>query len=684
MGDFVVSALKYRPDTFDTVVGQESITSTLRNAIRNEKLAQAFLFCGPRGVGKTTCARILARTVNCRNLDEKVEPCGNCDSCRSYAEGHSLNIHELDAASNNTVDDIRNLIDQVRLAPQMGSKKVYIIDEVHMLSQSAFNAFLKTLEEPPEHAIFILATTEKHKVLPTILSRCQIFDFNRIGIREIADHLERIAEKEGIEAEREGLNMISQKAEGALRDALSIFDQIVSFSGGRITYRDVVDNLNILDHDLFFRVTDAIQEGDVASCMLILDEVLQSGFEDRNFITGLAQHFRDILVCKNDRTAELLEIGDRIGERYQQAAGELDASTLTKGLERLNECDVQYKSSKNTRLLVELTLMQLCGNAENAFDKGGGTSGSGGRSKDERPKTASQGGRSSTREDTGARPGSQGPIQDAGEAPEHKASTIPEQKASSPDQSSAQASKEAEEETVQPGSEESVPEGPEKEEESSPVEGGGGETTTSGHGTDKQGGDGRSASDNTQEKRNDGGMVGDNEMEGAQGKKRSTTPVGKSIKDFTQNAGDPVAEKDPEGGEKTAQEAGVLKGLKEDPFTADQLLKAWNDYAEGIRETDRSLYTTLTKNPPELLEDHQVALLVDNQVQIRRLDKNKRELLAYLRETLQNDHIDIVPRIDEKGENKKVYTDREKFNYMAELNPTLEEFKKRFNLDIEF
>lgn len=360
MSDFVVSARKYRPQTFDTVVGQKSITSTLKNAIKQAHLAQAFLFCGSRGVGKTTTARILAKTINCFNRTEQVEACDNCDSCNSFNEGASLNVYELDAASNNSVEDIRNLIDQVRIAPQIGTHKVYIIDEVHMLSTSAFNAFLKTLEEPPAHAIFILATTEKHKIIPTILSRCQIFDFNRIKVKDIADHLTFIATKEGINAEAEGLHLIAQKADGALRDALSIFDQIVSFAGVNLTYQSVIENLNILDYDYYFRIVDFAQKEDIPACLLLFNDIIEKGFDGHHFVVGLADHYRNLLVCKDPRTAKLLEVGETVENRFIEQSKNIESAVILRALGVLSKTDVDYKASKNHRLLVELALMQLC------------------------------------------------------------------------------------------------------------------------------------------------------------------------------------------------------------------------------------------------------------------------------------------------------------------------------------
>ncbi|OAQ41759.1 DNA polymerase III subunit gamma/tau [Pedobacter psychrophilus] len=359
MENFIVSARKYRPVLFDSVVGQQHITNTLKNAIKNNQLAQAFLFCGPRGVGKTTCARILAKTINCTNLTEHNEACGICDSCKSFQNGNSFNVHELDAASNNSVDDIRSLIDQVRIPPQAGKYKVYIIDEVHMLSQSAFNAFLKTLEEPPSYAIFILATTEKHKILPTILSRCQIFDFNRIRVEDMANHLASIAFKEDVKFDADGLHLIAQKADGGLRDALSMFDQIVSFSNRELSYQAVIDNLNILDYDYYFKLTDQLLNQDTAGTLLLFDEILNNGFDGNHFITGLASHLRNVLICKDAATVKLLEVSETIKQKYLEQAKKSPASFLISGLNIANQCDLNYRISKNQRLQVELTLIKI-------------------------------------------------------------------------------------------------------------------------------------------------------------------------------------------------------------------------------------------------------------------------------------------------------------------------------------
>ena len=359
MENYIVSARKYRPSTFESVVGQHALTTTLKNAIATNKLAHAYLFCGPRGVGKTTCARIFAKTINCMSPTAEGEACNQCESCTAFNEQRSYNIHELDAASNNSVDDIRQLVEQVRIPPQIGKYKVYIIDEVHMLSASAFNAFLKTLEEPPRHAIFILATTEKHKILPTILSRCQIYDFNRISVEDTVAHLAYVASKEGITAEPEALNIIALKADGGMRDALSIFDQVVSFTGGNITYQSVIENLNVLDYEYYFRLTDHFLENKVCDALLLLNDVLNKGFDGSHFITGLSSHFRDLLVSKDPATLPLLEVGASIRQRYQEQAQKCPLPFLYRAMKLCNDCDLNYRTSKNKRLLVELTLIQV-------------------------------------------------------------------------------------------------------------------------------------------------------------------------------------------------------------------------------------------------------------------------------------------------------------------------------------
>jgi DNA polymerase III subunit gamma/tau len=360
MENFIVSARKYRPATFDMVVGQDIITNTLKAAIKSRHLTQAYLFCGPRGVGKTTCARIFAKTINCGNLKENGEACDECESCLSFNTLRSFNIHELDAASNNKVDDIRSLTDQVRIPPQVGKYSIYIIDEVHMLSSSAFNAFLKTLEEPPVHAIFILATTEKHKIIPTILSRCQIFDFNRIRTEDIVNRLMYVAKNEGVSAEEEALHIISQKADGALRDALSIFDQLVSLCGKKITYKDVIENLNVLDYEYYFKTIEGAILGDVSSVLMTFNEILEKGFDGHNFVSGISSHLRDLLVCKDEVTVKLFEATPVIKQRYLQQTKACPEEFIFKALELGSNCDIYYKTSKNPRLHVELFLIRLC------------------------------------------------------------------------------------------------------------------------------------------------------------------------------------------------------------------------------------------------------------------------------------------------------------------------------------
>lgn len=367
MENFIVSARKYRPSTFRSVVGQESITSTLKNAVKTRQVAQAFLFCGPRGVGKTTCARIFAKALNCLNLTADSEPCNECDSCRSFNDSASFNVFELDAASNNSVEDMRDLVKQVQIPPQGVQYKVYIIDEVHMLSGSAFNAFLKTLEEPPAYAKFILATTEKHKILPTILSRCQVYDFKRINDNDIVRHLQYVAQQEEVVSEEEALRVVAAKADGALRDALSIFDQLVSFTGKNITYQETIRNLNVLDVDNYFKVTDFLMSDDASPALLLLDDILAKGFDAQNFISGMATHFRNLLIAKNPETVRLLEMSDSVKQRILEQSQRTDEQLLLRAMELANQCDFNYKMSNNKRLSVELCMLQV--NANYKFKK---------------------------------------------------------------------------------------------------------------------------------------------------------------------------------------------------------------------------------------------------------------------------------------------------------------------------
>ncbi len=364
MENYIVSARKYRPVTFDSVVGQSSLTTTLKNSIRTNHLAHAYLFCGPRGVGKTTCARIFAKTINCLNPKENGDACDECESCMAFNESRSMNIHELDAASNNSVEDIRTLIEQTRIPPQVGKYKVFIIDEVHMLSQAAFNAFLKTLEEPPHYVIFILATTEKHKLLPTILSRCQIYDFNRMSVKDIIGHLQNVAERENISAEPAALNVIAQKADGGMRDALSIFDQVNAFCQGNITYRQTIANLNVLDYEYYFKLVDYFIENKVSEMMMIFDEILNKGFEGNHFILGLNSHLRNLLMSKDSQTLSLIDSNEDVRQQYSQQASRCKTEFLYCAIRRCTDCDINYKLSQNKRLLVEITLIEIAQDAQ--------------------------------------------------------------------------------------------------------------------------------------------------------------------------------------------------------------------------------------------------------------------------------------------------------------------------------
>lgn len=374
MEDFIVSARKYRPAKFDTVVGQSAITNTLKNAILQGQLAQAYLFTGPRGVGKTTTARIFAKTINCLNLDlsqgnTHLEPCGHCDSCKSFATNSSFNIYELDAASNNSVDDIRQLVEQVRIPPQVGKYKIYIIDEVHMLSTQAFNAFLKTLEEPPAYVKFILATTERHKIIPTILSRCQVFNFNRIRVSDMAQHLAYVAKEENVHTDDDALHLIAEKADGSLRDALSIFDQLVSFTSAQLTYHKVVENLHVLDQSYYFQVSDNILVGHISSVLVLLEQIVDKGFDLQHFIIGLGEHLRSLMLSRDAATVALMEASENIKNKYAEEAKKYPTELILSALDLINQCDIHYKTSNNKRLLVELALMQMCSNA-NAIKDG--------------------------------------------------------------------------------------------------------------------------------------------------------------------------------------------------------------------------------------------------------------------------------------------------------------------------
>jgi len=585
MGNYIVSARKYRPKGFEEVVGQDHITTTLKNAIEQDQLAQALLFCGPRGVGKTTCARIVANMINDFNPSNE-------------GSSTAMNIYELDAASNNSVDDIRNLIDQVRYPPQYGKYKVYIIDEVHMLSASAFNAFLKTLEEPPSYAIFILATTEKHKVIPTILSRCQIFDFNRINISDIAERLSLIAKKENIKAELEALHLIAQKADGALRDALSLFDLVLTYaSGNTITYKDTAENLHILDYDYYFKLTDYFIYEDLSGALLTFNEILKKGFDGQNFITGLAEHFRDLLVCKDKSTLELLEVSEGIKKKYLEQSRNASKSFLLSALNITNQTDLNFKSSNNQRLHVEIMLMKLS-HLTSALQL----------SKLPVP-----------REDE-----KKNPI------------ALPPEK------------KKEKERISKEKAPETIPASPVAEEEPKP--------------------------EITQK---------------AETAALQKLPLKKSPKKTLQIPS--VADLKKQSGnvsphQETQVRDDIYTGDRRGSFNLKDLKNAWKEYSESLKSSKRSNEFNLMSNRFELDENAQVTIFINNALEEDILERFKVSLTTHLRNSLQNDQIRIVTQIkkEENGNKRKMYTNTDRFNYLAEKNPDLIELKNKLGLDTEF
>ncbi|UBZ06125.1 DNA polymerase III subunit gamma/tau [Salegentibacter mishustinae] len=611
MEHFIVSARKYRPQTFKDVVGQQAITNTLKNAIEHDHLAQALLFTGPRGVGKTTCARILAKMIN-------------HDGTQSPDEDFAFNIFELDAASNNSVDDIRNLIDQVRIPPQVGKYKVYIIDEVHMLSQSAFNAFLKTLEEPPQHAIFILATTEKHKIIPTILSRCQIFDFKRITVSDAKNYLGYIAKQEGVNAEEDALNVIAQKADGAMRDALSIYDRVVSFSGKELTRQAVTENLNVLDYDTYIKVTDLILSNNIPQLLLIYNDILSSGFDGHHFISGLASHFRDLLVCKDQKTIELLEVGEQTKARYFEQASKTNHQFLIKAIELANECDLKYKTSQNQRLLVELTLMQL---ASITFD--------GEKKKfeqsiipasifEKQPAPLSSEEKSLVRENEHG--------ETSAEAP--KESQLPSGENKTPDSRCADDKEDNyhSEETMVPESteakEEPVPNLPPAPE---PKPG-----TDSGIKKEKVSG---LSLKSIQKKR---------EIEARQQEAAPSKDV-------------------------------VLNG----EFSETQLQATWNDYVKRLKKQGAKILASILETDlPKLQEKNRIVIELPNETMKINLEREQNKLMSYLKQKLQNTEIRLVINVNEQSAKKYAFTPIEKYNKLKEKNPLIEKLRSTFDLDV--
>lgn len=559
MENFIVSARKYRPSTFESVVGQHAITSTLQNAIRNNTLAQAFLFCGPRGVGKTTCARIMAKTINCLHPTDDMEACNECESCVSFNNNASFNIFELDAASNSGVDDIRALIDQVRIPPQIGKYKVYIIDEVHMLSGAAFNAFLKTLEEPPAYAKFILATTEKHKILPTILSRCQIFDFKRITVEDITKHLQNIAAKEGVTAEEEALNIIAQKADGALRDALSIFDQMVSFSGNNITYKDVIANLNVLDYEYYFGMVENILANDINSILLLLNEVINKGFDPQNFIQGMANHLRNLLLGKDQRVVDLMEVSSQLKARYTKQAERCSTEFLLKSLDIANECDINFRSANNKRLHLEVALMKMVSKVES-----------------EKPKVENK--------------VVNNPVNPVNPVKNDNVNQVKQDV--SPVQPQPQQQPQPVQRVKRAGTISILDEGPKKKEDDAPVE------------------------------------------------------------------------------------------VRNNPFTQEMLVGAWTKFVEKNKNTSPNFVAGIGKYQPTLKENNEIHFEVDNILVIKDVN-NMGKLREHLSKSLDNNQFTLVHHVVETPKDDIAYTDRSRFEKMAEMNPNVLTLKKGLGLNID-
>lgn len=589
MDNFIVSARKYRPSTFNSVVGQSSLTTTLKNAIKSNHLAHAYLFCGPRGVGKTTCARIFAKTINCQNLTADFEACNECESCVSFNEQRSYNIHELDAASNNGVDDIRSLTDQVRIPPQIGKYSVYIIDEVHMLSQGAFNAFLKTLEEPPAHAIFILATTEKHKIIPTILSRCQIYDFNRITVSDTVKHLQMVAEKEGVTVDANALNVVAQKSDGGMRDALSIFDQLVSFCGNNITYQGVIDNLNVLDYEYYFRLVEAFLKNDVSQSLLIFNEILNKGFDAHHFITGLSSHLRDVLVSKDPQTISLLEVGADIGERYKTQAQLCTPDFLFQALKISNDCDIDYRQSKNKRLLVELALIRLC------------------QLTDEKKKSI---------------------LADEQPAPIQKLTIT------APVHTESKAAQVVVTPTVVHHQQTPTPQPPHIE-----------RPTITARPKD---------------------VVADTKPTFQRpGSISISAPINTSTEQTTHTE-TPVAPK-------------VLQNL---PFTHDDLIRAWQQFAETIPELGR-MVSFFRSSIPQMTTDTTFEVTVSNTLQEKELKRLLADIMEFMHTKLENSSVKMSVKVMEETAVQRANTPEERYRIMAEQNPALDILKNGLQLEID-
>ena len=620
MENFVVSARKYRPITFDTVVGQGSITNTLKNAIRNNTLAQAFLFCGPRGVGKTTCARIMAKTINCLHPTENLEACNECESCRAFNNNASFNIYELDAASNNSVEDIRSLVDQVRIPPQIGQYKVYIIDEVHMLSAAAFNAFLKTLEEPPAYAKFILATTEKHKIIPTILSRCQIFDFKRITVDDIAKHLAYVAQSEGVTAEPEALNIIAQKADGALRDALSIFDQMVSFSGKNITYKDVIDNLNVLDYDYYFQIVDHILHGQTSDILLILNDIISKGFEPQHFVNGMGNHLRSLMVCKDPVTVQLLEVSEQLRQRYLAQSQACPMPFLIRALEINNKCDIDYRAANNKRLHLEIALLKMCALCSQALNMPAAQA---------QPAQMPQN-----------RPQQPNPTPAAAAATVHNPS--PAAAAPTTTQQPTQTHK-----VTEPAVASKVPEpveGPSLTQQPQP-------------------------NNSTAQQQTAPVSTGSTSAASATSAQPVVRPRG-TTSSISINKAMQQAEQKAEEKEETW----------DTPFTQEQLKTAWEDFVNRYKNISPNFAAALGKYTPNLIGATEIHFSVDNLL-FERDTEGMSALRHHLKQSLHNNQYQLKPEVMERPAEIEAYTDKDKFEKMVEERPYLRTLQTELKLE---
>lgn len=629
MENYIVSARKYRPDTFESVVAQKSLTTTLKNAIHAGRLAHAYLFCGPRGVGKTTCARIFAKTINCEHPTPDGEPCNTCESCQSFNQQRSFTIYELDAASNNSVDDIRCLNEQVRIPPQVGRYKVYIIDEVHMLSQAAFNAFLKTLEEPPAHAIFILATTEKHKILPTILSRCQIYDFSRIENNDIIAHLEGIARKEGINSEYDALRIIAQKSDGCMRDALSLFDQMSSFTQGNLTYEKVIASLNILDYDYYFKFTENILAGRTSQLLLLFNEILTKGFEGNIFISGLASHFRDLLVSCDASTHSLLECGDELRGRYIEQAAKCTPKFLFKAIKLCNDCDMNYRSSRNKRLLVELTIIQLS-QCSDSNDEVSGQSPA--RLKPIFNREAAQ----QVTVSATAAPQQQQTATAVAQPQQSTYATAPQQQNTAPIQSQAPAKEPM-----------PVQEAPKQQSTPQP-------NVLSGRPAAMK----RTASEGN---RPFGGMFQRTHTEAVRGENNTTANNIESNNNTTPEA--------------------TVTAKPINSLSQENLSQKWFEFALQLPINERALGDRMKIIAPQLSEGNNFVIKVDNQLVKELFTNESKRITAYIEEQLNCGKVTMKIELNEQQVQRRIYNRTEQFKLLTEKNPALEKLRGLLNLD---